>query len=129
MGMPRSAATLYVCATVHGRDLARRAIERPRYNDMAADFRRICSARPYLNQCIVARDVGARAFGVSVDKLLTRTREGEITDTRQRVMAFAHVMTGAKFSQIARFFERDHSAVSCACDKYAEAIRSEIDEA
>jgi chromosomal replication initiation ATPase DnaA len=126
MGMHRTGDTLFLCAMAHGAAAARRAIERPRYADMAADFHRICAARPYLNHCIVARDVGARAFDVSVNRLIARTREGDMTEMRQRIMAFVHVVTGAKFSQIGKSFDRDHSAVSYACDKYADAIRAEI---
>jgi|GEM_PF-6519807 len=126
MGL-RTGDAAFMCAMVHGSEATRRALDGPRYRHMARDFRCICAARPYLNHVVVARDVGARAFAISVDQLLARVRDGELTEARQKIMAFAYVMTGAAFSQIGRFFDRDHSAVHYACDKYADAVRAEVD--
>lgn len=127
MGMARSADTRFLCGIAHGQDLMRRRV--PPYADMAREFHHICAARPFLNHCIVARDVGARAFSISVDQLLARTREGDQTETRQKIMAFVCVVTGASFRQVGGSFERNHSAVSYACDKYADTVRAAIEKA
>ncbi|UQR66185.1 hypothetical protein LRP30_13415 [Bradyrhizobium sp. C-145] len=111
-----------------GAELAQRYSydEARRYREMAREFQRIRAARPYVNQCVVARDLGARAFGISVDHLLAGTREADVTAIRQKLMAFTHVMTGLSFRQIATVFDRDHSAVGYACNKYERAIRAAV---
>jgi hypothetical protein len=134
MGMRQVPDDLFftLAAMKHGgtsRMSARAVVDVPRYIEMAREFHRICAARPFLNHCIVARDVGARAFQISNDQLLARSREGDQTETRQKIMAFACVVTGASFRQVGATFERDHSAVSYACDKYADYIRTAIERA
>ncbi|WFU42565.1 helix-turn-helix domain-containing protein [Bradyrhizobium sp. CB82] len=126
MGIPRSGDTHFLCGMAHGLDIARRVFSRPSYADMAREFRRICAARPYLNHCVVARDVAARAFETSIDHLQSTTRDADNAEVRHKIMAFVYVITGAKFSEIGRVFNRNHSAVSYACGKYADAIRAAI---
>ena len=72
---------------------ARATLEAVRYRGMADEFRRNSTARPFLNHCIIARDVGVRNFGVSIDQLCAPKREADLTEVRQKLIAFVHVMT------------------------------------
>jgi hypothetical protein len=119
---------IFCVAMRAGASLLDRGGEQNRYRQMAREFRRICAARPYLNHCIVARDVGARAFEISIDHLQLATRDAEASEIRHRIMAFVYVMTGAKFAEIGRAFGRNHSTVSYACDKYAASISAMVRE-
>jgi Bacterial dnaA protein helix-turn-helix len=96
-----------------------------RYLWMLSEFRAIAAARPFLNQCSVACTVGAQAFEVSVTDLRTRPNRDIIT-TRQKIMAFTKVVTGAGYHQIARIFNIDHSAVIRACERHEEFIRQVV---
>ena len=98
-----------------------------RYRKMRDDFAAISAARPYLNHCTIACSVGAQVFGVTVQDLRTRPNR-DVLATRQKIMAFAKVVTGANYHQIARTFNIDHSAVIRACDRYEDFIRRVLAE-
>jgi hypothetical protein len=93
-----------------------------RYRKMRYEFKAISAARPYLNQCTIACSVGAQVFGVTVQDLRTRPNR-DVLATRQKIMAFTKVVTGASYHQIARTFDIDHSAVIRACERYELSIR------
>ncbi|MBR0941024.1 helix-turn-helix domain-containing protein [Bradyrhizobium liaoningense] len=93
-----------------------------RYRKMLDEFKSISAARPYLNHCSIACSVGAQVFGVTVQDLRTRPNRNVLAP-RQKIMAFAKVVTGASYHQIARTFNIDHSAVIRACERYEFSIR------
>ncbi|WLA65486.1 helix-turn-helix domain-containing protein [Bradyrhizobium diazoefficiens] len=93
-----------------------------RYRKMLDDFNAISAARPYLNHCTIACAVGAQVFGTTVQDLRTRPNR-DVLATRQKVMAFTKVVTGASYHQIARSFDIDHSAVIRACARHELSIR------
>ena len=93
-----------------------------RYRRMLAEFKAVTAARPYLNHCTIACAVGAQHFGVTVADLQTRPNR-DIVTTRQKIMAFTRVVTGAGYHQIARIFNIDHSAVIRACERHEDFIR------
>jgi len=80
------------------------------------------------NRVRVIRSMGADVFDVSVDQLVAHTRDAEMTAIRQKLMAVAFVLTGASFGRIGEEFNRDHSAVSYAYDKYGSAVRAALAE-
>jgi chromosomal replication initiation ATPase DnaA len=94
------------------------------YRAAAREFKVICEQRSYLNQCTIARTIGARVFGVTNAQVLSR--DPAFGDVRQKLMAFVKVMTGATDSQIGRAFGRDHTSVAYACRKYADAIHASL---
>jgi Bacterial dnaA protein helix-turn-helix len=94
-----------------------------RFLAMAHEFRQSVAARPWINQCIVAREVGARAFGITTSDILKDDRRPDLVDKRHKIVAFARVMTGASYSHIGRHFGRNHSGVAYACEKYESLIR------
>jgi chromosomal replication initiation ATPase DnaA len=89
---------------------------------MLDDFNAISAARPYLNHCTIACAVGAQVFGTTVQDLRTRPNR-DVLATRQKIMAFTKVVTGASYHQIARSFDIDHSAVIRACARHELSIR------
>jgi chromosomal replication initiation ATPase DnaA len=97
------------------------ATDAARYRKMLDEFNAICAARPYLNHCTIACTVGAQVFGVTVADLRTRPNR-DVLATRQKIMAFTKVVTGAGYHQIARTFNIDHSAVIRACERYETSI-------
>ncbi|MHC2399151.1 hypothetical protein ACVMGC_003695 [Bradyrhizobium barranii subsp. barranii] len=98
------------------------ATEGHRYRKMRDDFKAISAARPYLNHCTIACSVGAQAFGTSIQDLRTKPNRDALA-TRQKIMAFTKVVTGASYHQIARTFGIDHSAVIRACERYEVTVR------
>ncbi|WP_063685597.1 helix-turn-helix domain-containing protein [Bradyrhizobium stylosanthis] len=98
------------------------ATDGARFRKMCDEFGAISAARPYLNHCSIACSVGAQVFGVTVQDLRTRPNR-DVLATRQKIMAFTKVVTGASYHQIARTFNIDHSAVIRACERYEEFIR------
>jgi len=101
--------------------------DEPRYRTMHQEFRQSVAARPWINQCIVAREVGARAFGITTSEILSEDRRPDLVDKRHKIIAFTKVMTGASYSHIGRHFGRDHSAVGYACEKYEAIVRAATD--
>ncbi|MGY8677288.1 helix-turn-helix domain-containing protein [Bradyrhizobium sp. UFLA05-153] len=112
------------CSHVQGSSLAVSVVasDAARYRKMLDEFEAISAARPYLNHCTIACTVGAQVFGVTVQDLRTRPNR-DILATRQKIMAFTKVVTGASYHQIARTFNIDHSAVIRACERYEDFIR------
>ncbi|WP_439372955.1 helix-turn-helix domain-containing protein [Bradyrhizobium sp. DASA03120] len=98
------------------------AADADRYRRMLAEFRAVTGSRPYLNHCTIACTVGAQHFGVTDADLQTRPNR-DIVATRQKIMAFTRVVTGAGYHQIARVFNIDHSAVIRACERHEDFIR------
>ncbi|MCP3471361.1 hypothetical protein NLM33_13575 [Bradyrhizobium sp. CCGUVB1N3] len=103
------------------------ATDAARYRKMLDEFNAISAARPYLNHCTIACSVGAQVFGVTLNDLRTRPNR-DILASRQKIMAFAKVATGASYHQIARSFNIDHSAVIRACERYEAFIRRVLAE-
>ena len=103
----------------HADDLAR-------YRAMADEFSRFVAARPWSNHCIVARDIGARAFGFTPSELLKEDRSPDLVEARHKIIAFTRVVTGANASRIGKAFERHHPAVTHACAKYEHEVRAAI---
>ncbi len=103
------------------------ATDAARYRKMLDEFKAISAARPYLNHCSIACSVGAQVFGVSVQDLRTRPNR-DVLATRQKIMAFTKVVTGASYHQIARAFDIDHSAVIRACERHEQFIRRVLAE-
>ena len=97
-----------------------------RYVAMARDYRLAVAGRPWVNACIVARQIGAQAFGITVDDLLAINRCHPLVEKRHKIMAFTAVVTGASISKIGHAFHRDHSTVIYALSKYEPTIRAAI---
>jgi Bacterial dnaA protein helix-turn-helix len=98
-----------------------------RYIRMALEFQQTIAARPWMNHCIVARQIGARAFGIATDELLSKDgRKPELVEKRHKIIAFTRVVTGHGYNQIARAFERDRSSIAYSCEKYEDVIRAAI---
>ncbi|WLA75072.1 helix-turn-helix domain-containing protein [Bradyrhizobium diazoefficiens] len=102
------------------------AVEVNQFILAARNFYQTRAARPYLNQCIVAMSVAAKFYRVKRDDLLAADRDPDMTEVRQKIMAFVRVVTMASARQIGRAFNRDHSSITVACDKYADAIRRSL---
>jgi chromosomal replication initiation ATPase DnaA len=101
--------------------------DEPRYLTMLKEFQHRVAARPWINQCIVAREVGARAFGITTPEILSEDRRPDLVEKRHKIIAFAKVVTGASDSHIGRHFGRDHSGVGYACEKYEAIVRAATD--
>lgn len=87
------------------------------------DFRRYRSARRWSNQIRDAAIYCGKAYGVTLDQLRHNDNRADMVEIRQKAMAFVRVVTGKNFHEIGDKFNRPHSSVIHACDKYEAAIR------
>lgn len=90
------------------------------------DFRRFRLARPWSNQILAAMGICGKYYGVKRLDLLADFTGPEMVETRQKVMAFARVVTGKNFHELGEKFQRSHTAVIKACAKYESAIRTAL---
>lgn len=74
----------------------------------------------------IQREV-ARAFGVSVETLMSRRKHRTAVVPRQVAMYLAKVMTHWSFPEIGRMFERDHTTVMSAVKVIEGRFRHEPD--
>lgn len=105
--------------------------ESVRYREMRAEYRRACERRPFLNHCVIAFMVGAKAFEIPVDLLQSQLKTREIAEPRHKLMAFCRVVsvgtpTLNSFKGIARAFHRHHATVIHANHKYGGQIAEAI---
>lgn len=96
------------CATTSGTPESAEKTSRP---DPKAMMARIC------------RVVAVR-YGVPTEILLSATREQPATTARHVAMRLCRELTDCSYSEIGRFFTRDHSTVLYAC-KATEGMRLE----
>jgi len=92
----------------------------------AQEFRRFRIARPWSNQIRDAMGICGKHYGVKRADLINDDRSPALVEIRLKVMAFVHVVTGKNYHEIGDEFERAHSAVIHACDKYEKAIRTAL---
>ncbi len=95
-----------------------------RFRWIEREFARIVGPRPFIKQLPVVLALGAMAFGVPVGELL-HSRKYSITHSRQKLMAFARIVLPrdrCSTYEIGRAFQRDHSTVFFACEKYGAGI-------
>jgi hypothetical protein len=103
-------------------------IDANRYRAMYRAYRRTV-ARPFpINRCVCARELGARLFGVDLVRLLGNDRDPELIEIRYKIMAFTKVVTGHADRHVAAHFQRGHSAVAAAMQKYGAQIKAIVDE-
>lgn len=100
-----------------------------RYRWMFHEFNSICAKRPLNNRCAVARDVGAKAFDISLEELATSRRLlYSKSHKRQKIIAFTLLVSGISARAVAAAFGLRHSTCQFALKKYGPRIQRVIDE-
>jgi chromosomal replication initiation ATPase DnaA len=103
------------------------------YRQMKDEYLVACEQQPFVNHCILAMIAGAKTYKVSVAKLQSRDRHREMTEIRQKVMAFARVVSITyetrpnSWKGIGRAFKRHHQTVMHSERKFGPEIRSAIE--
>lgn len=99
-----------------------------RYAWLAAEYKR--RIKPGINKAKLARDIGAVAFDITIERLLSSSRAGEgigrgkgtLAVARQKIISFTCLITGIGPRQLGALFNRDHSTIIYACRKYHDEI-------
>jgi hypothetical protein len=104
------------------------AIDANRYRAMYRAYLRTVGMRSWVNRCVCARDLGARLFGVDLVLLLGNDRNPELIEIRYKIMAFTKLVTGHADRHVAAHFQRGHSMVATAMQKYGAQIKAIIGE-
>lgn len=95
---------------------------------MRAEFLRKRFAQPYLRPVLIARSVGARAFGVTIREMISDDRRWPLVHYRGKTMAFTKVVTGASTTEIGRVFGRDHTTICHAFKRFGDLVRRALSE-
>lgn len=95
------------------------------YQEMAAQYRRLCADHPQNSRFLIARDVGCKAFNISLADLLSGTRSPPISRPRMKIMACAAALVGdSNYPSLARaFHRRAHSTIWHAATMYGSDVR------
>jgi chromosomal replication initiation ATPase DnaA len=96
-----------------------------RYRAMRSEYHDIRARYPLERHCTIALKVGARAFGFKVDDILDKSdRDPKVNEARQKIIAFAKVITGQVARHVAFAFDRDHHIVTRAVRRYGAEIKA-----
>ncbi len=87
---------------------------------IAVECRRRRTLGPYAKDTI-CRNLGARAFGLTVDELLAH--DDLYTEIRQRVATFAKLYSRCTWERLAWLFNRDPSTLAHSVKLHAKEIR------
>jgi chromosomal replication initiation ATPase DnaA len=91
---------------------------------MEAEYQRLTIQHPLIKRALLARNAGARAFGIEVDDLISSSRKATVTERRMLLMAAVRIIVPtASMDLIGRTFgDRDHTSVINAMNRYRLAI-------
>jgi chromosomal replication initiation ATPase DnaA len=88
---------------------------------MEAEYQRLTIQHPLIKRALLARNAGARAFGIAIDDLISASRKPNVTERRMLLMAAIKLalLPNVSMNVIGQAFgARDHSTVINAVNRY-----------
>jgi chromosomal replication initiation ATPase DnaA len=91
---------------------------------MRAEYTRLCLMFPTIKRALLARNAGARAFGIDIDILTSGSRKAPVLEPRMKIMAAIKILVPTASTQTigACFSDRDHTSVINAVNRYRYAV-------
>jgi chromosomal replication initiation ATPase DnaA len=92
---------------------------------METEYRRLTIQHPLIKRALLARNAGARAFGIDIDDLISSSRKPDVTERRMLLMAAIKLLLlpNVSMNSIGQTFgARDHSTVINAVNRYRLAV-------
>jgi chromosomal replication initiation ATPase DnaA len=93
---------------------------------MEAEYQRLTIQHPLIKRALLARNAGARAFGIDIDDLISASRKRpSVTERRMLLMAAIKLslLPNISMATIGQAFgARDHSTVTYAVNRYRLAV-------
>lgn len=96
------------------------------YRRMAKLYQERCKSSPGSKRAVIAAQVAAEVFGISLDELKSQSRRAGLVWVRLRVMAFAKLVSGRSTYEVGRVVNRGHVAAMRAYRKHGGEIAAAL---